>query len=97
MKHRQRNHHSVQINAPDVYYLSGDWVGALLDSFVLTSVFRPPPPPNVTVKYNNTLRQNNFKSFGSSTVAVPARPFWIVVGFCCYIRLCGIPASPKCS
>ena len=87
MKNRQRNHHFVQINAPDAYCLSGSLVGPLLDTLILTSVSRPPPPANVTVKYINTLRQNNFKSIGSSTAAVPARPFWIVVGFCCYIRL----------
>ena len=43
MKNRHRNHYFVQINAPDIYYLSGDWVGAMLDSSVLTSVLDPPP------------------------------------------------------
>ena len=93
MKNRHRNHYFVQINVPDVYCLMVDWVGVLLDTYALTSVFRPPPPANVTVKYNNTLREKNFKSFGSSTAAVPARPFWIVVDFCCYIRLCVIRHS----
>ncbi len=88
MKNRESNHHFVQRNAPYLYCLRGDWVGAVLDTIVLTSVFRPPPPPaNVTVKYNNTLRQNNFECYGSSTVAVPARPFWLVVGFSCYVQL----------
>ena len=58
MKNRHRNHHSVQIIAPDVYYLSGDWVSALLDTFVLTSVFRPPPLQtsllNITTHYGKT-------------------------------------------
>ena len=45
MKNRFMNHHFVQINAPDVYCLTGEWVGALFDTFALTSVLRPPPPP----------------------------------------------------
>ncbi len=49
----------------------------LLAGFFLHLILRP---PNVTVKYNNTLREKNFESFGSSTAAVPARPFCIVVG-----------------
>ncbi len=59
MKNRQTNHH-LQINVLDIYCLRGDWIDALLDSFVLTSVLSPPPPPpppaNVTVNYNNTLQ-----------------------------------------
>ncbi len=86
MKHQQKNHYFVQINAPDIYCVRGAWVGAPLYGSVLTSVFRS-PPANVTVKQNNTLRQNNFECYGSSTVAVPARPFWLVVGFCYYIRI----------
>ncbi len=76
VKNRQRNHHFVQIDASDIYCLRDDRFSALFDSSILTSVFRPPPPPaNVTVKYNNTLRQNNFKSTVSSTGVVPTRPF----------------------
>ncbi len=45
MKNRHSNHHSVEINAPDVYCLIGDRVGVLLDTFALTSVLSPPPPP----------------------------------------------------
>ena len=90
MNNRQRNHHFIQINAPDVYCLCRDCFGALLDTTVLTSVFSPPPPPhhpfNFSVKYNNTLRQNNFNSF--VLLLLPARQFWIAAGFCCYIRLC---------
>ena len=85
MKNRQTNHH-LEINASDIHCLRGDWVGALLDSFGLTSVLTP--PPTSPVKYNNTKQQKNFESVSGSTAAVPARPFWIVVGFCCHIRLC---------
>ena len=84
MKNRQRNHHFSKINASDIYCLRGDWVDALLDSSILTSVLIP----YVTVKYNNTERQNNFESVSGWTAAVPTRPFWIVVGFYCYIRFC---------
>ena len=87
MKNRQRNHHFAIINASDIYCLRGDWVCALLDSSVLTSVFEP-PPPYITVKYNNTERQNNFESVSGWPAAVPTRPFWNVVGFYCYIRFC---------
>ena len=90
MKNRYRNNQSVQINAPDAYCLSRDWVVLLFNASVLTSVLTP---PNVTVIFNNTIRQNNFDSLGSSTASVPARPFWIVVGFCCYIWLCLIGNS----
>ncbi len=86
MKNRESNHHFVQRNAPYLNCLRDNWVAILLDITFLTSVFRP-PPANVTVKYNNTLRQNNFECCGSSTVAVPTRPFWIVVGFFCYVQL----------
>ena len=55
------NHHFVQINAPDVYCLSGDRVGAFFDTFALTSVFKTPPPPppptsplNITTHYDKT-------------------------------------------
>lgn len=88
MKNRESKHHFVHFverNAPYLYCLRGNWVGALLNTTFLTSVFRP-PPANVTVNFNNTLRQNNFECNGSSTVAVPARPFWIVVGFFCYVQ-----------
>ena len=57
MKNRFMNHHSLEINAADVYYLSGDWVGVLLDTFVLTPLLSPPPPTsplNITTHYNNT-------------------------------------------
>ncbi len=88
IKNRESNHHFVQRNAPYLYRRRDDRVGALLYTIALTSVFRPPPPPaNVTVKYNNTLRQNNFECYGISTVAVPTRPFWRVVGFYCYVQL----------
>ncbi len=95
MKNRQTNHH-LQINTSDIYYLLGNWIGMLLAGFFLHLILRPPPPPNVTVKYNNTLREKNFKCFGSSTAAVPARPFWIPVGFCCYIRFCVICVLVLC-
>ncbi len=86
MKNRQTNHH-LEINVSDIYCLREDWAYALLDSFVLTPVLSP-PPPHVTFKYNNTRQQNNFENLSSSTAAVPARPFWIVAGFCCYIQHC---------
>ena len=59
MKNRHSNHHSVEINAPDVYCLIGDRVGVLLDTFALTSVLSPPPPPptsplNITTHYDKT-------------------------------------------
>ncbi len=59
MKRQQKNYHFVQINAPDVYYLSKDRVGVLLDTFALTSVLSPPPPPptsplNITTHYDKT-------------------------------------------
>ncbi len=88
MKDQQKNHNFTKINAQDIYCLRGEWVDVPFDSsVVLTSLLRPPPPANVTVKYNNTLQQNNFESVSSSNTAVPTRPFWIVVGFCCYIFL----------
>ena len=90
MKNRQTNPH-LEINPPEIYCLQEDRVGILLADPVLTSVLSP--PTNVTVKYNNTLRQNNFQSIGSSNTAVPTHPFWIVVGFCCYIRFCVIRAN----
>ena len=77
MKNRQANHH-LEINTSDIYYLLGNRIDMLLAGFVLHLILRP-PPPHVTVKYNNTLREKNIESFGSSTAAVPARPFWIVV------------------
>ncbi len=89
MKNRQRNYRFIQISAPNIYCLSVDWVGVLLDTFALTVILSPPLPTS-PFKFKSTLRQNNFGSFGSSTAAVPARPYWIVVGFCCYIRLCMI-------
>ena len=45
MKNRFMNHHLVQVNTLDVYCLSRDWFGALFDTLALTSVLRPPPPP----------------------------------------------------
>ena len=87
MKSRQRNHHFAKINASNIYCLREDSVGVLLDSSVLTSVFEPPTSP-----LNKTRRQNNFESVSGWTAAVPTRPFWIVVGFYCYIRFCMIRA-----
>ena len=60
-------------------------------------VFGPtcgPPPPHY-IKYNNTLRQNNFENVSGSTAAVPTRPFWIVVGFCCYIETLNIEGMKR--
>ena len=80
MKNRQMNYY-LEINSSDIYCLLGNRTGSLLAGVRFNIGFETPPPPNVTVKYNNTLREKNFNSFGSSSAAVPARPFWIVVGF----------------
>ena len=55
MKHQQKNHHFARINASDIYYVRGAWVGASLDGSVLTSVFitLPTSPLNIT-HYSNT-------------------------------------------
>ena len=85
--HRHTNHHFVQINAPDVYCLSRNWFGALLDTSVLTPLLDPPPckrhPLNITTHYDKTTL-----IVLVVLLLLPARPFWIVAGFCCYIRLC---------
>ena len=93
MNNRQTNPHFIQINAPDVYCLSRDRFGALLDTSVLTPLFRPPPlqtsPLNITTHYDKTTLRVLV------VLLLPARPFWIVVGFCCYIRLCIISDSQE--
>ena len=96
MKNRYKNPH-LEIHTSGIYCLPGNRVGILPADLVLTSVLSPPPPPNVTVKYNNTLQQNNFQSFGSSNTTIPTHPFWIVVGFCCYVRFFGDTCESWCS
>ncbi len=96
MKNRQTNHH-LAVNTSDIYCLHENKTNVLIAGSVLTSVFSPPPPTNVTVKYNNTLRQNSFGNFGSSTAAAPARPFWTLRVFVVTFgieRFCMIRDSP---
>ncbi len=57
MKNRERNNHFAQRNALYLYCLRGDLVVTLLDTTVLTSVFRPPPANvtvNITTHYDKT-------------------------------------------
>ena len=58
MKNRERNNHFVQRNALYLYCLRCNLVVTLLDTTVLTSVFRPPPPQtsllNITTHYDKT-------------------------------------------
>ena len=82
MKNRQTNH-QLETNSSDIYCLLGNRTGMLLAGFVLTSGFEsPPPPPNVTVKYNNTLREKTLKALAVLPLLYPHVHFgllWVFV------------------